>query len=219
MPGSHGTIHSVAFNEKHLHEDEQIVIDLNPHWIMYIKGVIVLVAALIVGVLILMKGPSEGFFNGAFNTLGGLIILVAFGYFVQRMIAWKSTNFVVTTDRCIYREGIISKRGIEIPLERINTIFFEQGALDRMVGAGTLTIESAGENGTQHFTDIKDPIAVQQTIYRQIELNESSRIDRLSGNRGPASVADELSKLADLRAEGLLTDAEFQEQKARLLDQ
>jgi hypothetical protein len=31
------------------------------------------------------------------------------------------------------------------------------------------------------------------------------------------SVADELRKLADLRGEGILTEAEFQEQKARLL--
>jgi hypothetical protein len=33
----------------------------------------------------------------------------------------------------------------------------------------------------------------------------------------PKSVADELEKLAQLRERGILTDAEFQEQKARLL--
>jgi Short C-terminal domain len=35
----------------------------------------------------------------------------------------------------------------------------------------------------------------------------------------PLSVADELRKLADLRSHGILTDAEFQSQKARLLEQ
>jgi hypothetical protein len=35
--------------------------------------------------------------------------------------------------------------------------------------------------------------------------------------RPPASVADELAKLAALRSQGALTDAEFQQQKQRLL--
>jgi hypothetical protein len=35
--------------------------------------------------------------------------------------------------------------------------------------------------------------------------------------RPPASVADELAKLAALRSQGALTDAEFQQQKLRLL--
>jgi len=34
---------------------------------------------------------------------------------------------------------------------------------------------------------------------------------------GATSTADQLSKLADLKAQGVLTDAEFEQQKARLL--
>ena len=40
----------------------------------------------------------------------------------------------------------------------------------------------------------------------------------ISASAPPASKADELTKLADLRDRGVLTDAEFAEQKAALLD-
>jgi uncharacterized membrane protein YdbT with pleckstrin-like domain len=143
-------------------------------------------------------------------------VIASLVFFMQQWVVWISTNFVVTTDRCIYREGVVSKRGIEIPHERINTVFFHQGVLDRLMRAGTLTIESAGENGMQTFRDVKDPVGVQQVIYQQIEDNESRRYDR--GPSAPHSIADELAKLVTLREAGHLSDEEFVAQKARLLE-
>ncbi len=101
-------------------------------------------------------------------------------YLAQRWITWYSTNFVVTTDRCIYRSGIVSKRGIEIPLERINTIFFEPGVHrphDRR--RARLMIESAGEMGRQTFEDVRDPITVQNVLYQEMEDNENRKFDRI----------------------------------------
>lgn len=205
----------MAFSRKNLHGDEELVLDLHPHWVVYIKGVIALVVATALGIFLLTR-DIDGTWGRIVNSLAIILILVALLYFLQRMIAWKTTNFVVTTDRCIYREGIISKRGIEIPLERINTVFFHQGPVDRVFGSGTLTIESAGENGTQNFEDIKDPIGVQQVLYQQIEANER---DKFSGfTQSTPSVADELTKLAELRAQGVISEEEFQDQKARLLE-
>ena len=151
--------------------------------------------------------------------MAALFVIGALLYFLQRWIAWISTNFVVTTDRCIYREGIIAKKGIEIPLDRINTVFFSQGIIDRMVGAGTLTIESAGEHGEQTFEDVRNPIAVQQELYQQMEDNENRKFDRGRGSATPLSVADEIAKLASLRDDGHITHAEFESQKAALLGQ
>ena len=69
----------------------------------------------------------------------------------------------------IYRTGVISKRGVEIPLERINNINFHQRLIDRIIGAGDLDIESAGKDGQSHFDFIRHPDGVQHEIYRQME--------------------------------------------------
>jgi uncharacterized membrane protein YdbT with pleckstrin-like domain len=195
------------------------VLDLHPHWIMLAKGVVILIAAIVFGGFVQFGLILSGTLNSFASGMAALFVIGALFYFLQRWIAWISTNFVVTTDRCIYREGIISKRGIEIPLERINTVFFNQGIIDRMVGAGTLTIESAGEHGVQTFEDVRNPIAVQQELYQQMEDNENRKFDRGRGPSTPVSAADEIAKLAALRDEGHITQAEFDSQKAVLLGQ
>ena len=202
----------MPFDQSNLHRNEEVVLDLHPHWIMLAKGIVLLVLTIALGIWVLttdLHNILKGFV--------GIAILASVIYTLQRTIAWVSTNFVVTTDRCIYREGIISKRGVEIPLERINTVFFNQSIIDRIIGAGTLTIESAGENGVQTFEDVRDPIGVQQVLYQEMEDNENRKFDRVRGPATQVSVADEISKLAALRDQGHLTHEQFEEQKAKLL--
>jgi uncharacterized membrane protein YdbT with pleckstrin-like domain len=206
----------VAFDSSNLHRDEKVVLDLHPHWIMLVKGVVILLVTIVIGIWVLtwdLEGTTEQIVKAA----AGLAIIASLLYMLQRWIAWVSTNFVVTTDRCIYREGIVSKRGVEIPLERINTVFFNQSVVDRMIGAGTLTIESAGENGVQTFEDVRDPIGVQQVLYQEMEDNENRKFDRVRAPAQQMSVADEIAKLAQLHDQGHLSDAEFAAQKSRLL--
>ena len=209
----------MPFSQDNLHREEKIVLDLHPHWIMLAKGVVILVAAILFGGFVKFGLILTGTLNDFASGMAALFVIGALLYFLQRWIAWISTNFVVTTDRCIYREGIIAKKGVEIPLDRINTVFFSQGIIDRMVGAGTLTIESAGEHGEQVFEDVRNPIAVQQELYQQIEDNENRKFDRGRGSATPLSVADEIAKLASLRDDGHITHAEFESQKAALLGQ
>ena len=100
-------------------------------------------------------------------------MLVALGWFAKTYAQWATTMFVLTTDRIISRRGFLHKEGTEIPLERINTVFFHQRIFERMVGAGDLTIESAGERGSETFSDVRRPSVVQKEIYVQMEENEN----------------------------------------------
>lgn len=214
-PGLRSYACRVGFNESHLHRDEAIVLDLHPHWVMLVKGILAVVVSTVIG-LFLAFGVGEGTLQTGLRWIAFLLIIGSLGYFAQRWISWYSTNFVVTTDRCIYRSGILAKRGIEIPLDRINTIFFEQRPIDRLLKAGTLVIESAGEMGRQTFQDVRDPVHVQNVLYQEMEDNENRKFDRISGP-GQHSTADELAKLVELHAQGHLSDEEFEAQKARLL--
>ncbi len=204
----------MAFPRKLLNADEELVLDLHPHWWFMAKQTLALIAAMAVGILVLANVD-----NGIVQILAGLLILLALGWWVLRWFDWRTTNFVVTTDRLIYRHGVLAKHGIEIPLERVNNVLFSQRLFERMLGAGDLVIESAGESGRQSFSDVRKPSAVQNEIYRQIEANENRKFDRIGrgGAVGGGSVADELAKLDELRRAGVLSEEEFVAQKARLL--
>ncbi|HPB46023.1 MAG TPA: PH domain-containing protein [Microthrixaceae bacterium] len=225
----------MAFPRSHLHENEQIVIDRSPHWWYLTPRALLLVVASALGIWALVYDFEDGSrWQQPVRVIVGLLVAAAFLNFLVRFIQWRATHFVITTDRCIYRSGVLKKSGIEIPLERINTVLFSQTVFERILGAGDIAIESAGEGSRQNFSDVSNPVQVQNMIYRQIEENENRKYDRIgveareaaaasaaaSGIPQPTavlSVAEQLHKLAELRDRGVITDAQFETQKRTLL--
>ena len=98
-----------------------------------------------------------------------LVVLWALARFVRRYSRWATTNIVLTDERLILRAGVLAKSGREIPLERINDISFHQGLFDRVIGAGDLTVESAGERGQETLRMVPRPEELQREIYRQMK--------------------------------------------------
>jgi uncharacterized membrane protein YdbT with pleckstrin-like domain len=210
----------VPFPPKLLNDNEQVVLDLKPHWWFMVGSTLALVGSIIVALLVLAWFDVDVLKYG-----GALLVLFCLAYFGYRYVKWTSMQFVVTTERVIHREGIVAKKGIEIPLERINTVFFNQSIFERILGAGDLGIESAGERGSETFTDVRKPSLVQNEIYRQMEANNA----RMHGVYVPqtatatqpttdASVPAQLDQLDDLRKRGVITEAEFAAKKAELLN-
>jgi uncharacterized membrane protein YdbT with pleckstrin-like domain len=200
-------------------EGEDVVLDLRPHWIALV-GPILVAVLVVVGLSVALVGaPARG--AGRTIVVWGAVIVAALllvVYALPRVIAWATSIFVVTTDRIIHRRGLIAKSSMEIPLEAINDVRFEQSVFERMIGAGSLIIESAGERGRQVFADIRHPEEVQREIYEQGETNKQ-RMYQGGPPRGAPSTAGELERLADLRDRGVLTQEEFEAQKRRILGQ
>lgn len=144
------------------------------------------------------------------------LVVVATLWLAGRYARWGTTSFVLTTDRVVTRRGALSRRGREIPLDRINDISYSQSFLDRLVGGGSLMLESGGIPGQQIFTNVAHPARVQNLIYAQIEQHRMRRADREAG-RMTLSFPEQLEKLDELRQRGILTDTEFNEKKADLL--
>jgi uncharacterized membrane protein YdbT with pleckstrin-like domain len=213
----------VGFPKSHLNESEEVILDLHPHWWFLVpRGALLLLVLVLGGYALTLEETTP---DKAAKVGAAIVVLAALLYFVMKVFTWLSTDFVVSTERCIYRSGIFTKKGVEIPLDRINTVFFHQGVFERVIRAGDIGIESAGENSRQEFSDIYNPVMVQTTIYRQMEQYENRRQDRLGevvrgANPPPSgglSVAEQLEKLEQLKHRGSLTEAEFQSQKAKLL--
>ena len=202
----------MAFPRRLLSDNEELILDLRPHWITIVVPSLITLLVVIVWIYLLGKT------NGSLSWIVTAAALVLLVWFVARsFIDWATSHFVVTSDRLIHREGLVSKRSMEIPLEAINDVRFNQRMLERIVGAGDLVIESAGTRGQEVFSNIRNPEFVQKTIY---ELGEKNRAQNSGGFRpaaGAPSMTTELQRLADLRDRGVLTEQEFQEQKARIL--
>jgi uncharacterized membrane protein YdbT with pleckstrin-like domain len=202
----------VPFPRKFLDEDEEVVLDLRPHW-WHMAGPSLALALAVAAAIYVAGETDRGWARVPFLVL----VLVALVWFLARIARWTTTNLVVTSDRLIVRTGVIAKRGREIPLERINDIVVTQSLFERMLGAGDLMIESGGERGQELFHNCPRPPRVQNEIYRQIEAAHDRRADRQEGRR-ELSPLEQLEKLDELRRRGVISQAEFDVKKAQLLD-
>src|SRR5690606_21326133 len=95
--------------------------------------------------------------------------LVAAGWFLSRFAVWYATYFVLTSDRIMYRAGVVHRESREIPLDHVNTVSTSQTLFERLLRIGDVEIESASTDGAQVFEDIRRPDDVRKEIYVQME--------------------------------------------------
>jgi uncharacterized membrane protein YdbT with pleckstrin-like domain len=215
--GPAGSVPLVTFPRRLLIEGEELVLDLRPHWIALVRAILVVVLVAAAWIVLLPRLPGGVSGDVLLWLILGVGVILLTWYALRDVVEWLTSNFVVTTDRVIHREGFIAKRSMEIPLEAINDVRFQQGIFERIIGAGTLVIHSASEAGRQEFADVRDPETVQKTIYHQGELNQQRMRGSAPVVPQAPSMTTELQRLADLRERGVLTEDEFQDQKARIL--
>lgn len=205
------TVGVMPYPAKLLNPDESVALDLNPHWWYFAESVSSFVVSGVLWLFVFGQEDRKSYLTYPI----GVIALGTLVWLLVRYLKWRTTYFVITSDRLIYRHGVIGKAGIEIPLERVNNVNFKQGIFERIIGAGDLLIESGGEDGQQRFTDISHPDKVQNLIHMQMEENQkrSFNVTVAGGN----DVATQLEKLEGLRDRGSITNEEFEDQKRRLL--
>jgi uncharacterized membrane protein YdbT with pleckstrin-like domain len=227
----------VAFPERLLSEDEELIYDLRPHWLTLVVPVLLTVAVVVAVGAAWVVMPAGDLQQPARLAVGVVGLAVLLATVVGRVLRWATTHFVLTTERLIFRSGVVAKFGREIPLERINDVTFSQSLFERLIGAGDLLVESAGEHGQSRFSNVRDPEAVQLEIYRQMEANDRRRAgyaatqphhphppqpQPVAADRTPTpptrAPLDDLERLANLRDRGAITEEEFQRMKRELLD-
>jgi membrane protein YdbS with pleckstrin-like domain len=213
----------VPYPKRLLNEGEELALDLRPHWWYFSKHILTGIPLFLALILILAK--TSGDTRKWLMVVWAVIALVWAVWLGLKYLRWNFTHFVVTSDRVIYRTGALSKHGVEIPMDRINNINFNQSLWERVIGAGDLEIESAGKDGQSRFEDVWHPDGVQQELYRQMEVYARKRASwssagvasSLPAASGPGIPA-QLQQLAELRDRGVISAAEFDAKKAQLLD-
>ena len=206
----------MPYPKKNLNPDENIVLDMHPHWWFFAEPAGVLVLLIVLGIFKLTRDASGTTSDVINKVIIALLVLSAL-WVIGRYLKWITTNFVMTSQRLIFRQGIIAKSGIEIPLDRVNNVNFNQSIFERILGAGDLLIESGGEDGQQRFTDIRNPEKVQNLLSNQVEITHGRR-SKAASSGGGGDVAEQLERLEGMLQRGTLTQAEFESQKRKLLD-
>jgi uncharacterized membrane protein YdbT with pleckstrin-like domain len=159
-----------------LGEGEEIVHELHPHW----KALVfpVLLIPIVVGIATFLYFSIDGHSTwakiGRWAVLIVAAVLLIWGSLIP-WLRWRSTLYVMTTDRLITRSGILSRSGRDIPLSRVNDVSFSHNVFERILRCGTLTVESAGERGQLVMTDVPQVENVQRELYRLVDAHTRRR--------------------------------------------
>ena len=205
----------MAYPKRLLSDDESIVTEFRPHW----RLLVIPVAWLLLGIA---ATASLSVFDIASGTVASVIVVVILVVLVPLVLTpfvkWWFTGYVLTTERLITRSGVIARTGIEIPLENINNVLFHQSVIERLLKAGDLLIESAGESGQSPFENIPRPDEFQSLLYRVREARTKAlaREERAAAAPDPTQ---QLERLARLYRDGAINEDDYESKKRRLLDE
>lgn len=171
----------MGYPDNVLAADEQVVLHRHPHWKRLIGPVLVLLTCTAVAAFGAAVVSRTGWDPNAKKVvsavIAGLWVLLVGWLTVRPFLAWLTTHFVITDRRVMYRHGVLTRAGIDIPLARINSVEFRHGIVDRMVRTGTLVIESAAQDPLE-FNDIPRVEQVHALLYHEV-------FDTLGGEEFP----------------------------------
>lgn len=208
----------MAYPRKLLTSGEEIIREFRPHWRMLAIPAFWFIAG--IAAIVLAYRFADGNVP-LFASLAVIVALVPLTLFP--IIQWWFTTYVLTNERLITRSGVVARAGVEIPLENITNVVFNQSVIERILKSGDLLIESAGESGQSRFRDIPDPEEFQSLLYRTRETRTGIAGRAATGTgvvaKGPPDPTEQLERLARLHKDGVLTDEEFRQKKQSLLDQ
>lgn len=166
---------------------EHVVFTAHSHWKNLVGPVLVtLVAVAAAAVTLLLLAPDPE--SDAWVRWGvlGLALLVVLWFGLRPFLAWFTSTDTLTTRRLISRRGILAREGKDIPIDRVHSVSYRQSLLDRVLGCGTLVVQTAGDNSDVELYDVarieRRILQMQEVMLdEEIPAEGRSRQDRDAG--------------------------------------
>jgi uncharacterized membrane protein YdbT with pleckstrin-like domain len=196
-------IGAMAYPKRLLAPDEDVVMLLRRH-VKVLLGplVLLLLVAPLAGVAIglVPSGSMQAWLRLGVGVVAGFAIL---RWVVWPFVVWWHMLYVITNRRLVLRQGVFNREGHDMPLTRLNDVSFEHSFIDRLLGCGTLVVESAGERGQLVLDDVPKVELVQRTLYRLAdELSAGERARSANGQTSANGQAAANEQAPDERADG-----------------
>ena len=134
----------MAKEKGYLFAGEEVALVVRPHPIVLLKPSMAPLAAV----------ALFGAVGNRFTLAILLLVLARFGWDAGQ---WWVDRYTLTTERIISTSGILSKRVISMPLAKITDLTYERSLAGRLMGYGSLGLESAGQVGLERIEHLPEP--------------------------------------------------------------
>lgn len=109
----------------------------------------------------------------------GVLLLPAWGigilFILSAFVTYKTTELAVTNRRIIAKTGFISRRTIEMNLDKVESVQVVQGILGRIFDFGSIVVSGAG-NPQAPIPGISQPVKFRSEVFEvQESLKEAKK--------------------------------------------
>jgi uncharacterized membrane protein YdbT with pleckstrin-like domain len=99
------------------------------------------------------------------GVIGGWIVLAGAGFLAWKAGGWWIARYVITDERVLLIEGLISRRVRAVPLSKVTHTDYRRTLSGRLLGYGTISLDSAGtHDGLRELTSIPKPDQVYRLV-------------------------------------------------------
>lgn len=193
-----------------LKKGEKIVFESHPHkgYTLFSPWAMAL-GLFIIGISVYIAGSMDK----AIHITGISIILIGILWGVVAYFKWRFTIYGLTTERIIRLTGVIAKDIYENPIVKIQDIRLKISFLQRLWKCGNIMIYTAGTSTVECiWKNIGNPQNILKLVRAMIKHPTNENI--ATSNIGNL---EQIEKLAEMKAKGVITEEEFEKKKKELL--
>jgi hypothetical protein len=166
--------------DEYLLPTERRVIRVRQHWALLAKDLTLTGLFLLAMVAVQSYFPDSAVVDNVTFYLG----LAAVLRFTVKTILWWIERIVITDKRVMLAQGIITQRVGMMPLSKVTDLTFERSLGGRMLGYGTIVVESAGQIQALNRIDyVPRPEEIYEALSELI-FGEKGRTGRGGGGGG-----------------------------------
>ncbi|RRR97569.1 PH domain-containing protein [Glycomyces terrestris] len=176
-PVSHSWRSAVGYPDDQLARGEVVKLHTHPHWKEGVAPILWFVVFLAIGAIAITYTTQLDWDGKIWLVLAEVVITLALLVWLSVIpwIRWRSTHYVITDQRIMWREGLVTRESRHIPLARVNTVSYTQNVWERIFGFGDMNIDSASDDGEINLVDVPRVDKTKALLYQLAEDDRARR--------------------------------------------
>ncbi|MFD5250632.1 PH domain-containing protein [Amycolatopsis sp. NPDC058340] len=164
--------------DEYLLDTERRVIRVRRHWAVLLWDTFEAVALLAICVLVSYLLPPAAWVIQNILWYAALLVILRFAYVVME---WWVERLVVTDKRFVMTTGVYTTKVLMMPITKVTDLTYERSAWGRMMGYGTMVVESAGQIQALNRIDyLPKPEEFYDTISELVFGDKQKQAERFS---------------------------------------
>mgnify|MGYP001792861872 CR=1 FL=1 len=149
---------------------ERVLASARRHWVVLVRPILTVILGAVIAAVVAAFLPLNGELR-LFVLLG--VVLLAVIVLNLYFWRWRSQQYILTDQRVVLNEGLISRFSRSILLDRIQDLTTYQGLWGRAWGFGDIELESAGREGGEWLHMVPRPQQLRNAIVAQMEARRT----------------------------------------------